>query len=70
MALQALSLVEKMELVQVHFTLRLRGINEVSMQNECKVYMDSYIASNGSSFMVNWIIFKYHVLEVGPTQNR
>ena len=40
------------------------------MQDGCKVYMDSYIASNGSCFMVNWTIFKYHLLEVGQTQNQ
>jgi hypothetical protein len=35
-----------------------------------KVDMDSYMASNGSCFMVTWIIFKNHLLEVGLTQNR
>jgi hypothetical protein len=40
------------------------------MQDGCKVYMDSYVASNGSCFMVTWIIFKNHLLEVGRTQNR
>jgi hypothetical protein len=40
------------------------------MQDRCKVYMDSYMASNGSSFMVTWIIFLNHLLEVGLTQNR
>ena len=39
------------------------------MQDGCKVYMDSYMASNGSCFMVIWIIFKNHLLEVGLTQN-
>ena len=39
------------------------------MQNDgCKVYMDSYMASNG--FMVTWTIFKNHLLEVGLTQMR
>jgi hypothetical protein len=32
--------------------------------------MDSYMASNGSCFMVTWIIFKNRLLEVGLTQNR
>ena len=32
--------------------------------------MDSYMASNGSCFMVTWIIFKNHLLEVGLTQNQ
>jgi hypothetical protein len=39
------------------------------MQDGCKVYMDSYMALNGSCFMVTWIIFKNHHLEVGLTQN-
>ena len=37
---------------------------------DCKVYMDSYMASHGSYFMVTWIIFKNHLLEVGLTQNQ
>jgi hypothetical protein len=28
------------------------------MQDGCEVYMDSYMASNGSCFMIIWIIFK------------
>jgi hypothetical protein len=40
------------------------------MQDGCKVYMDSYMAPNGSRFMVTWIVFKNHLLEVGLTQNR
>ena len=68
--LQALSLVEKAEPFQVRFTLRLRDHQSLWMQDGCKVYMDSYMASNGSHFMVTWIIFKTHVLEVGLTQNR
>ena len=39
------------------------------MQDGCKVYMDSYMTSNGSCFMVTWTIFKNHCLEVGLTQN-
>ena len=31
--------------------------------------MDSYMASNGSCFMISWIIFKNHLFEVGLTQN-
>ena len=27
-----------------------------------KVYMDSYVALDGSCFMVSWIIFKHHLL--------
>jgi hypothetical protein len=40
------------------------------MQDGSKVYMDFYMASNGSRFMVTWIVFKNHLLEVGLTQNR
>jgi len=39
-------------------------------QDGCKVYMDSYMASNGSCFMVTWTTFKNHLLEVGVTQNQ
>ena len=31
--------------------------------------MDSYMASNGSCFMLTWTIFKNHLLEVDLTQN-
>jgi len=40
------------------------------MQDECKAYMDSYMTSNASCFMVTLINFKNHVLEIGLTQNR
>ena len=40
------------------------------MQDGCKVYMDSYIASNGSCFMFTWTIFQNHLLEVDLTQNQ
>ena len=39
-ALQALSLVEKAEPVQVRFTLRLRDQGSMWMQDVCKVYMN------------------------------
>ena len=39
------------------------------MQDGCKVYMDSYMTSNGSCFMVTWTIFKNYLLEVDLTQN-
>jgi hypothetical protein len=39
------------------------------LQDGCKVHMDSYMASNGSCFMVTWIIFKNHLLKVGLTHN-
>ena len=64
--LQAFSLVEKAEPVQVRFTLHLRDQHNIWMQDGCKVY----IASNKSCFMVIWTIFKNHLLEVGLTQNR
>ena len=68
-SLQALLLVEKAELVQVCFTLRLRDQRSTWMQDGCKLCMDFYKASTGSCFMVTWIIFKNHLLEVGLTQN-
>ena len=63
--LQALSLVEMAEPVQVRFTLRLRDQWSMWMQDGCQVYMDSNTASNGSCLMVTWAIFKNHLLEVG-----
>jgi hypothetical protein len=36
---------------------------------DVKSYMNSYMASNGSCFMVTWIVFKNYLLEVGLTQN-
>jgi hypothetical protein len=39
------------------------------MQDGCKVYMDFYMATNGSCFMVTWIVLKTRLLEVGLTQN-
>jgi hypothetical protein len=66
--LQALSLVEKAEPVQVRFTLHLRHQRSMWMQDGCTIYMDSYMASNGSCFMVTCIIFKNHLLRVGLTQ--
>ena len=40
------------------------------MQDGCKVYMDSYMASNGSCYMVTWTVLKKPSLDVGLTQNR
>ena len=69
-ALQTLSSVAKAELVQIRFTLRSRDQHSKGMQDGCKVYMESYMASNGSRFIITWtIIFKNHLLEVGLTQN-
>jgi hypothetical protein len=36
---------------------------------DVKVYMDSYMAYDGSCFVVTWIIFQNHLLEVGLTRN-
>ena len=56
----------KADPVQVCFTLR-----SMWMQDGCKVYMSSYMASsNGSCFMFTWTIFKNHHLEACLTQNR
>jgi hypothetical protein len=67
---QTLSLMEKAEPVQVRFTLHSRDQWSRWLQDGCKVYMDSYTASNGSCFLVTWIISKNHLLEVSLTQNR
>ena len=41
------------------------------MQDGCKAYMDSYMASNGSCFMFTWIILKNpYLLKVNLTQNQ
>ena len=68
--LQALSLVEKLEPVQVRFTLRSRDQWSMCMQDGCNVYMGSYMASYGSCFMVTWTTLKNYLLEVGLAQNR
>jgi len=60
---------KKAEPVQVRFPLRLRDQRSMWMQDGCQVYMDSYMASNGSCFMVTWTISKNHLLEVGLTWN-
>ena len=67
--LQALSLVEEAEPVRVrYFTLvRLRDQRSVWMQGGCKVYVDLYVAFNGSCFMVTWTISINCLLEVGLT---
>ena len=53
-----------------YFTLRLRDQWSTWMQDGCEVYMNSYMASGESCFMVTWIIFQNHLLEEGLTQNR
>jgi hypothetical protein len=37
---------------------------------DVKVHMESYMASNGSRFMLTSTIFKNHLLEVGLTQKQ
>ena len=68
--LQVLSLVEKLEPVQARFTLSWRDQRSTWMQDGCNVHMYAYMASNGSGFMVTWIIFKNNLLKVCPTKNR
>ena len=48
----------------------LQGSTKYVNARWCKVHMDSYMASNGACFMVTWIIFQNHLLEVGLTQNQ
>jgi hypothetical protein len=48
----------------------LEGTTCMWMQDGCKVYTDSYMASNESCFMVTWTLFKNHLLEVSLTQNQ
>jgi hypothetical protein len=70
--LQALSLVKKTEPVQVRFHTTLEGPTEyvnARWMHSNTVYMDSYMALNGSCFTVTWIVFKNHLLKVGLTQN-
>ena len=43
----------------------LEGPQEYVNASGCKVYIDSYMASTGSCFMVTWIISKNHLLKVG-----
>ena len=61
---------EKAEPAQVRFTLRLRDQQSMWMQDGYRFYVDSFMASNESYFMVTWIIFLNHLLEVDLTQNR
>jgi len=56
--------------VQVRFTLCLRDPQSKFMQDGCKVYMDSYMIPSGSCFIVIWIVFQNHFLEVGLSRNK
>ena len=40
------------------------------MQAGCKIYMNSYMALDGSCFMATFTVFKNHLLEVDLTQDR
>jgi hypothetical protein len=51
-----------------HYAWGTNGVCEC--QVGCKVYMGSYMSSNGSCFMVTWISFKNDLLDAGITQNR
>jgi hypothetical protein len=47
----------------------LEGATEyVNSKMDVKVYMDSYMASKGSCFMVTWDYFQKPLVEVGLTQ--
>ena len=50
-----------------HYAWGTNGVCECEM--DCNVYMDSYMALNGSCFMVTWTVVKNHLLEVGLIQN-
>ena len=58
----------KVEPLHVRFTLHSRDHRSMWIWDGCKVYMDSCMASNGSCFMVTWITFKSHLLEVVITK--
>ena len=67
--LRAHSLVEKVEPVKVRFTLRLTYQRSVWMQDGCKVYMDSYMASNGFVFHGHLDYFRKLLLGGRPNTN-
>jgi hypothetical protein len=52
---QALSSVEKAELVEVRFTLRLRDQRSMWLQDACKVYMHGFLHG------IEWIMFHGHL---------
>ena len=63
---KVLLLVENVEAEQVPFTLCSRDQWSKWMQDVFKTYMDSYMATNGSCFIVTWTIFKNRLLGYGP----
>jgi hypothetical protein len=50
-----------------YYAWGIDGVGECKIN--VKVYMDSYMASNGSCFMTTWTISKNRMLELGSTQN-
>ena len=50
-----------------HYVWGTVGVCE--WQDGCKIHMHSNMASNGSCFMLIWIVFKNRQLEVGMVQN-
>jgi hypothetical protein len=51
-----------------HYAWGTNGVKKW-MQDGRRLYVVSYMVSNGSCCMVTWTIFKNHFLEVGLTQN-
>ena len=50
-----------------HYGREATRVSECKM--DVKVHMDSYMALNRSCYMVNWNVFKKHLLEIILTQN-
>jgi hypothetical protein len=56
--------------IQVCFTLCSRDQRIKCVQDGCKVFMDSYMASNWPCFMVTWPLPKNHLLEVARSNTK
>ena len=61
--LQTLSLVGKAKFYQVCFMICWRDQRSEWMQDGCNIYIDSYMASNGWSFLSTWTIVDNRLLE-------
>ena len=61
--LQTLSLVGKAKFYQVCFIICWRDQRSEWMQDGCNIYIDSYMASNGWSFLSTWTIADNRLLE-------
>ena len=61
--LQTLSLVGKAKFYQVCFIICWRDQRSEWMQDGCNIYIDSYMASNGWSFLSTWTIVDNRLLE-------